>query len=216
MASTTSPISARTASRAQRRQQLIEATIAVLARRGYAQTTLSDVAAEAGLSHGLVNFYFASKDGLLAETLQHLSSEYHDNWNGALAAAGPSVAERLAAVLAADFNPRVCAPAKLAAWTAFWSEAQSAPLYRAQCGESDDRYELMLEDLCRRLVAEGSYALDASLVARALRVTVAGLWLDIQTTPEPRPAREALDVVFATASAFFPRHFDGRGAIVMG
>ena len=99
MAETTSPISARTASRAQRRQQLIEATIAVLARRGYAQTTLSEVAAEAGLSHGLVNFYFASKDGLLAETLQHLSSEYHDHWNGALAAAGPSVADRLAAVL---------------------------------------------------------------------------------------------------------------------
>ncbi|MBM3520514.1 MAG: TetR family transcriptional regulator, partial [Alphaproteobacteria bacterium] len=120
----------------------------------------------------------------------------------------------LAAILAADFNPIVCAPAKLAAWTAFWSEAQSAPLYRAQCGESDDRYEHMLEDLCRRLIAEGSYALDAGLVARALRVTVAGLWLDIQTAPEPRPVQEALDVVFAAAAAFFPSHFDGRGSIV--
>jgi AcrR family transcriptional regulator len=55
-------------SRDARRQQLIAATMRVLARKGFAQTTLSDVAAEAGVSHGLVNFHFESKEKLLTAT----------------------------------------------------------------------------------------------------------------------------------------------------
>lgn len=45
-------------SRDARREQLIAATIEVLAKRGYARTTLTEVANQAGLSHGLVNFHF--------------------------------------------------------------------------------------------------------------------------------------------------------------
>ena len=67
-------------SRETRRQQLIESTIETLALRGYASTTLTEVARTAGLSHGLVNFHFESKAKLLAETLQFLAEEYRLNW----------------------------------------------------------------------------------------------------------------------------------------
>ena len=50
-----------------RRQQLIEATIETLAARGYARTTMTEVARTAGISHGLVNFHFETKEKLLAE-----------------------------------------------------------------------------------------------------------------------------------------------------
>ena len=49
-------------SREARRAQLIEATIKVVAERGYARATLTEVASRAGLSHGLVNFHFQSKE----------------------------------------------------------------------------------------------------------------------------------------------------------
>ena len=62
--------------RAVRRSQLIEATIETLALRGYARTTLTEVARVAGLSHGLVNFHFDNKEKLLAETLAYLAEEY--------------------------------------------------------------------------------------------------------------------------------------------
>ena len=48
-------------SREARRSQLIEAMIETLATRGYARTTLTEVAKQAGLSHGLVNFHFETK-----------------------------------------------------------------------------------------------------------------------------------------------------------
>ena len=51
----------RKATRPVRRQQLIDSTIAVLARKGYAGLTVADVAKEAGLSAGIVIFHFNSK-----------------------------------------------------------------------------------------------------------------------------------------------------------
>ena len=57
--------STRKASREARRVQLIEATIETIAVRGFARTTLTDVAQQAGLSHGLVNFHFETKEKLL-------------------------------------------------------------------------------------------------------------------------------------------------------
>ena len=75
-------------SREARRNQLIEATIEALATRGYARTTLTEVAKIAGLSHGLVNFHFQTKEKLLAETLQFLADEYRENWTGGAGARG--------------------------------------------------------------------------------------------------------------------------------
>ena len=66
----------RKASKEVRQLQLIEATIDSLAKRGYAETTMADVADGAGLSRGIVNFHFESKEKLLIATLQHMSDEY--------------------------------------------------------------------------------------------------------------------------------------------
>lgn len=48
-----------------RRQQLLDAAREVLARRGYHDTTMADVARAAGLSYGVAYWYFASKDELV-------------------------------------------------------------------------------------------------------------------------------------------------------
>lgn len=194
-----------------RRGQLIEATIEVLAERGYARTTLSDVANRAGLSHGLVNFHFHSKDLLLSETLAFLSDEYRAVWQGALAAAGPRPAEQLDALIRADFDPGIFTPARLAAWVAFWGEAQSRPLYQAYCGAKDDDYADRKAAICAALMAEGGYGGDAARVARALRLVTEGVWMDLVTMATPYSREEGLRTVMTAASAFFPKHFNEDG-----
>ena len=69
----------------------------------------------------------------------------------------------------------------------------------------------MKEEVCRRLVAEGGYAIDPARAARVLRVTVEGVWLDLMSTREPYSKQEASKTVFFCASAFFSRHFDIDG-----
>ena len=198
---------ARKISREQRRQQLIDATMHVLARNGYAQTTLSDVAAEAGVSHGLVNFHFESKEKLLTAVLLFLSDEYRANWQTALATAGAQPAEKLRAMLAADFNSAICTPERLACWCSFWGEVQSRPLYQQECAANDDRYIQQLENICGDLIAEGHCNLDAVTVARILRFTSEGLWNDMLSMNQPYSRQQALDTLFACAAQFFPAHF---------
>lgn len=200
-------------SREARRAQLIQATIETIALRGYARTTLTDVANQAGLSHGLVNFHFQSKEKLLTETLLWLAEEYRANWTNALVAAPAGPAARLDAVLRADFNPEICTDAKLSAWCAFWGEAQCRPLYQEQCGSNDAAYLAVLEELCTELKAEGGYGYDPIRAARVIRVTAEGMWLDMMTMNTPYTRAEALSTVHACAAAFFPRHFDDRGLL---
>src|SRR6478752_2460773 len=109
----------RKASKETRRQQLIEATIDSLAKRGYSDTTLANVADGAGLSRGIVNFHFESKEKLLVSTLQFMADEYANHWNTALEKAGPRAADKIWALVNADFDRRICTKRKLAAWCAF-------------------------------------------------------------------------------------------------
>jgi len=200
-------------SRETRRVQLIEATIRVLATEGYSRTTLTGVARAAGVSHGLVNFHFESKEKLLAETLAFLADEYRDNWIRALEGAPASAAAKVNALLYADFEPKICTRDRLSAWCAFWGEAQSRPIYQASCASNDEEYANVVETYCAALIAEGSYAVDPALASRVLRVTSEGVWLEMITMSTPYSVKEAFRTVLTCAAALFPRHFDSRGLI---
>ncbi|RBW62756.1 TetR/AcrR family transcriptional regulator [Ruegeria sp. A3M17] len=51
--------------REQKRRELAENAIATIARAGYANTTLRDIAASTGVSLGKIQYYFPEKEGLL-------------------------------------------------------------------------------------------------------------------------------------------------------
>ncbi|MCP8893773.1 TetR family transcriptional regulator C-terminal domain-containing protein [Shinella daejeonensis] len=200
----------RKASKETRRQQLIEATIDSLAKRGYSETTLADVADGAGLSRGIVNFHFESKENLLVATLQYMAEEYADHWGGALERVGPSAASRLWALVQADFDRRICTKRKLAAWCAFWGEAKSRPTYQALCGARDVKYQETVIQLCAELKAEGGYSYAPEPMAISLCALLEGLWLRLMmgdgTTRE-----KALEAAIEFVVNIFPRHLTRQG-----
>ena len=199
--------------RAVRRSQLIEATIETLALRGYARTTLTEVARVAGLSHGLVNFHFDNKEKLLAETLAYLAEEYTQNWAIHLKAAGDDPVAQMDALIRADFAPEVCTPSRLSVWCSFWGEAQFRPLYQEKCGSNDANYIRVREDICAGFMREGGYAGNPTAFARVLRNTTEGVWLDLTTMIAPYSLIEGRATVFTCASALFPRHFGPEGML---
>ncbi len=201
----------RKASRPVRRQQLIDATIVVLARKGYSALTVADVARTAGLSVGIINFHFESKEKLLSACLMYLAEEYFQNWQNALATPGTSVAEKLQLVILGDFNDRIFTPDKLAAWIAFWGETQGRPIYTEICSAYDEERARVVGSLCEAIIKEGGYKLAPATVMCALESMGDGLWLgvaagnaDARLTIDAAKARMALQ---ATLQAFFPRHF---------
>ena len=200
-------------SRTERRQQIIDATIEVLAMRGYARITLTEIAQYADLSQALVNFHFETKDQLLADTLEYLAEEYRANWSGALERVAPDPASRLDAIVRADFHPALCTPSRLSAWCAFWGETQSRPLFQQICDTKNERYNHILEGICRALLSEGGYRGHAVRIARSIRAVIEGIWLDLLTLSAPYDRREALATAYCSVAAFFPRHFNAQGLI---
>jgi TetR/AcrR family fatty acid metabolism transcriptional regulator len=52
-----------------RRAQIIECAIDTIAEQGFAQASLSRIAGRAGISPGVISYYFAGKDALIAEVV---------------------------------------------------------------------------------------------------------------------------------------------------
>src|SRR5262245_29215481 len=58
-----------------RHQEILDPAARVITDRGLAETRISDIAEEAGVSPGLILYYFDSKDRLLAEALTYANDQ---------------------------------------------------------------------------------------------------------------------------------------------
>jgi TetR/AcrR family transcriptional repressor of bet genes len=203
----------RTAPPEERREQLILATIRSVADRGLADTTIATVAQEAGLSQGIVNLHFRSKDGLLTETLRYLADEYRNACRAAAAAGEESPVAGLLAMVELDFRRSICSRDKLAVWFAFWGERRFRPTYRRLCAERDRSYDDMVRQICARLCAEGGYTdVEPDLVADGLSALTDGLWLDLLVRPDSMSRERARRLALSYLADVFPRHFSQPAA----
>jgi len=190
------------------RQKLITATLNSIAKRGFADTTLARVAEGAGLSRGIVNFHFRSKDALFMETLKFISREYQEHWTRAFEEAGPTAAEKLEAALMVDFDPPISNRNRIAVWYAFYAEAKSRPTYIKACMERDEATYKEIIELCRTIIEEGGYPnLDPERVAEGLGAIGEGLWLDILLSPHNSNAEFSKQTLNIYLRAIFPKHF---------
>lgn len=204
----------RTASKQERQLQLIKATIRSIAKQGLSDTTMATVAREAQLSQGIINLHFQSKERLLAATLHYLSDEYRQSWRATLARAGNSNAEKLAALVAVDFERPVCERNKLAVWFAFWGESKSRPTYRKLCADCDEEYRAKIAAVCADLIREGQYQnRDAEAVASGLSAMCGGLWLSLLMSTGSMDRAAARAVCTAYLASVFPRHFSARAGL---
>lgn len=199
----------RTASKQVRQDQLIRATIRSIARHGLSITTIATVAKEAGLSQGIINLHFQTKERLLEETLSHIVDEYRHAWFKAYRAGGESAAEKLAAVAAVDFEKSICQRNKLAVWFAFWGESRSRLTYRKIYEESSREYKQLLTLLCEDIITQGKYKVQAQQVADGLLAMNVGLWLDMLISPAEMSAERARETSLAYLQGMFPGHFPG-------
>jgi phenylpropionate dioxygenase-like ring-hydroxylating dioxygenase large terminal subunit len=192
-----------------RRLQLIEATVATIAKRGYARTTLAHVTDQAKLSRGIANFYFKSKEALLLATLRHLIDDYRAFWRRALAEAGPSAADRIEALIRAEFHPRICRRERVAAWFAFWGEARTRRAYSQVCAAADLEHFKVLSGLVQDLIdAHGPATLRAEAVASGLGAMMSGFLQDYMLDADHFDRATARRTCVLFLAGMFPAAFD--------
>ena len=202
----------RTAPPAERRQQLIDAAMSAIAEHGLSGTTTAVVARRAGVSVGLVNHHFASKDNLLASVLPNLAEEMRALWSGVYQSEAAAPADKLRAIVDALFHPSTCTPTKIAVWFAFFGDAGYREAYRALADEFDNERTDAIESLCGELKTEGGYdRVDPSAVADSVEALADGLWLSLLLYPGWMSREAARDRVLDLLSQYFPGHFDRNG-----
>jgi len=198
----------RTAPPEVRRKQLIDATIKCIAKGGISGTTLKAIAKEAGLSLGLANFHFKTKDMLLSETLKHLADEHREMWVRDVCSDDLSPADKLRSIINAQFHARICSRKKLSVWFAFFGEATHRESYRLLTSQIDIERQENCAELCADIIAEGAYVnIDAEETALTLEGMFDGLWLNMLMYPAKFTREKAARQVLDYLGLVFPRHF---------
>ena len=113
-----------------RRRALIDAAVLAIGERGSLDVTMSEIATRAGVSAALAHHYFGGKDDLLEATMRHILRALGRDSVAALAGVADPLG-RVSAVIAVNFAHSQFRRETIAAWLAFYVEAQrSAPMRR--------------------------------------------------------------------------------------
>ena len=191
-----------------RREQLIQATMTSIAENGLSGTTIATVTREAGLSLGIANLHFESKEKLLSETLQYVTDEYTCGHRAILGNNKfDTVADKIKAILDFDLSPKVINKKKLAVWVAFWGEAKARPVYQRIRAHADIEIEGGYRKVFQAAIDEAGYAnADAALLARGYTALIDGLWLELLVAPRQFNRSKAKQVAQHYLASAFPQH----------
>src|SRR2546427_1614844 len=88
-----------------RRTAIVRATVRCLARDGYTGLTMKKVAREAGVSQGILHYYFADKRAILVAALETVTADLDRRGGAAQAPGGKDAKTRLQAPMAAWLRP---------------------------------------------------------------------------------------------------------------
>ena len=167
-----------------RKARLVEATLRCLQHYGFQGTSIRRICAEAGVSIGLINHHYRSKDELVAETYLTITQRITGQLRQAIDAAAPDARSRLGAFFRASFSPELLDPALLDAYLAFWGAVKSAEAITRAHDESYGEYRATISQALMQLAREqGWRRFDSDLAAIALSAMLDGLWLEYGLNP---------------------------------
>jgi phenylpropionate dioxygenase-like ring-hydroxylating dioxygenase large terminal subunit/AcrR family transcriptional regulator len=163
---------------------LIDATVSVIYRDGLSRLTLAKVAATAGLSAGIVNFYFRSKEQLLLDTLNTLALEYETAVNKALDGE-MSPEKALHRLVDGILRPGLCDPQKAAVWYAFMGESQARKGYNAAVRAREQVIRSRIAGIFYEFFEVlGKSEIEASAISRGFDAMIDSFWAECAMTPD--------------------------------
>jgi AcrR family transcriptional regulator len=160
-----------------RREEILDATVEQVERRGFGSTRVADVAESLNISSGLVFYHFGTKDELFAAALEHAA----DRDLARLERTADRARSPIDAVrrILALYSPQGAAPG----WT-IWVDAWAESLRSEQLREASRRLDVRWKDVLARAisngVADGTFRCeDAEAAAWRLSALLDGLAVQV-------------------------------------
>jgi len=134
-----------------RREQIVRATVRCLSRDGYARLTMKRVAREAGVSQGILHYYFRDKRAILVATLEAVVADLDRRVAAAQRRGGRDANARLAALVGVCVDSAVRRRELWAVFIEFWGEM----LHDRRLAEINADQYARMRGLVGALVAQG-------------------------------------------------------------
>jgi AcrR family transcriptional regulator len=179
-------------------QRIVEAMRSSVARRGIAGSTFEHVAREAGVSRGLLHYYFGTKEALLVEVVRRDTEHRIARMDEPLAKAGS--VDELLEILVADLEDSIQnEPGFWVLLFDLFTAGRRNPEIQREVAELFNRTRDHVADILRAKQAEGvlSPRFDISSVVAVLFAMADGIALQILSDPE----RDHTDVIAAGTQA---------------
>jgi AcrR family transcriptional regulator len=174
----------RRASPTVRREALIEATLACLRKYGHEGVSARRIAAEAGVSAGLITHHFPSIAALVAASYESLAMSLLRSIQRHARDIEATPRERLRRFFEASFTAALIDPGLFNAWLVFWSMIAHDPGVRAVHERTNAAYRAALESLLGQLGRrEGVPPFRRRPAAMALSALLDGLWIEATLNP---------------------------------
>jgi TetR/AcrR family transcriptional repressor of bet genes len=155
-----------------RREELIAAGIACLGKGGVSGFTIDQICKQAGISRGLINHHFNTKDELLtciyAFMTDHLVHDYH----------GETALGRLEKIIETSFDEVSFNRSNLRAWLAIWGQVGSNEALNKLHKARYDHYKDSIKSALGQLSLSVPVQFDIDSVARQLIANIDGQWLE--------------------------------------
>ncbi len=174
-----------------RKQQLIQATLAVINEVGMQEASFVLIARKAGVSTGIISHYFRDKNGLLEATMRHI--QYQLGFGIAMRLrmlTGEDPKHRIQAIVEGNFDPIQISDAAMKTWLAFWASSMHQPNLNRLQHVNDRRLYSNLSYEFGRVLNKS----DARRAAKGLAALIDGLWLRSALSREVFPVEEALSI----------------------
>ncbi len=183
------------------RQQVLDAALAVIARRGLSSTSVQDIADEAGLSKGSVHYHFESKDELVERVLDHACQTVEARVRASFEAPGSPVEKVRAAVVTMWGLRRDGAP-EIRVMTELFAQARQNPKICKALGDQLRRARAqILEVGLSSLVAMGlKPRVSIEVIPRLLLAALDGL--AIHHIVDPVTPEEEADLLRGVETTF--------------
>ena len=172
-------------------QRIIEAMRNSVGTRGAAGSTFDHVAREAGVSRGLLHYYFGSKEQLLVEVVRHDCELRHRPAMGERIARATTADEIIAALVLGLEEFIEGEPGSPAVIYELLSASRHSEDIRAELAELYRRWRADLADSLRAKEREGVVRLDADPESVASMLFALGDGFGIQVLSDPEWDREA-------------------------
>jgi AcrR family transcriptional regulator len=176
-----------------RRRQLGEAALRCIVKHGNAGVSVRQIAAEAGVTQGLITHHFGEINELVAYAFDIMSSGLLQGLLGAVEEAEPTPQKRLDAFIEASFSPLLFDRGVLGVWVVFWGLILHSPRMSASQQGEYSSYVATVEGLIGDLAAAEGFSIgDIRLTAVALTALLDGLWLAWCLNPDSFKPEEGI------------------------